>query len=100
MRRRDFIIGIAESAAAWPSAVLSQLADRVRRIGVLMNTAADDAEGQARLTAFLHGLQQLGWAVGHWGAGDADRFRRAEGKVTLTPSWWESEVLRRRGWSM
>jgi hypothetical protein len=32
----------------------------VRRIGVLMNFTADDPEGQARLTAFLQRLQQLG----------------------------------------
>jgi hypothetical protein len=36
----------------------------VRRIGVLMNVAADDPEGQARLTAFVQGLQQLGWTDG------------------------------------
>ena len=33
----------------------------MRRIGVLMNLAADDPEGQARIAAFLQGLQQLGW---------------------------------------
>jgi putative ABC transport system substrate-binding protein len=33
----------------------------VRRIAVLMTTAVDDPEGQARLAAFLQGLQQLGW---------------------------------------
>jgi hypothetical protein len=30
--------------------------DRVRRIGVLMTLAADDPEGQARVTAFVQGL--------------------------------------------
>ena len=29
-----------------------------------MNLAADDAEGQARIAAFLQGLQQLGWTDG------------------------------------
>ena len=55
----------------------------MRRIAVLMNFAAEDAEGQARLAAFLQGLQQVGWAVGHnvridtrWGAGDPDRYRQ------------------------
>jgi hypothetical protein len=28
---------------------------------MLMSTAAADAEGQARLVAFVQGLQQLGW---------------------------------------
>jgi hypothetical protein len=36
----------------------------MRRIGVLMTTAADDPEGQARIAAFLQGLQQSGWTVG------------------------------------
>jgi putative ABC transport system substrate-binding protein len=34
----------------------------MRRIGVLMSTSTGDAEGQARLAAFLQGLQSLGWA--------------------------------------
>jgi putative ABC transport system substrate-binding protein len=38
--------------------------ERMRRIGVLTNLAADDAEGEARITAFLQGLQQLGWTDG------------------------------------
>ena len=33
----------------------------MRRIGVLMTSAADDPEGQARIAAFAQGLQQLGW---------------------------------------
>jgi putative tryptophan/tyrosine transport system substrate-binding protein len=65
----------------------------MRRIGVLMNLAADDAEGQARLAAFLQGLQEAGWAVGRnvridlrWGAGDADRFRKQAAElVALAP---------------
>jgi hypothetical protein len=36
----------------------------VHRIGVLMASAADDSESQARIAAFLQGLQQLGWADG------------------------------------
>jgi ABC-type uncharacterized transport system substrate-binding protein len=55
----------------------------MRRIGVLMTLAADDPEGQARLTAFVQGLQELGWTDGRnvridyrWPAGDAERTRR------------------------
>ena len=33
----------------------------MRRIGVLMNLSKGDAEAQARIAAFLRGLQQLGW---------------------------------------
>src|SRR5258705_11111027 len=54
----------------------------MRRIGVLMTLAADDPEGQARLTAFAQGLQELGWSVGRnvridyrWAAGQVDRYR-------------------------
>ena len=49
---------------AWPLAARAQQAERMRRIGVLMPLAADDPEGQARIAAFLQGLQQLGWTVG------------------------------------
>ena len=61
MRRRDFIKLVGGSAAAWPLASRAQQPDRMRRIGVLMNLAEGDAEAQARIAAFLRGLQQLGW---------------------------------------
>ena len=66
MRRRDFITLVGGAAAAWPLAARAQQrGDRVRRIGVLMNLAGDDPEGQARVAAFLQSLQQLGWTDGH-----------------------------------
>ena len=75
MKRREFITLLGGAAAAWPLAARAQQGERVRRIGVLMNLAADDPEGQARNTAFLQGLQQLGWTDGRnaridirWGA--------------------------------
>jgi putative tryptophan/tyrosine transport system substrate-binding protein len=92
MRRREFITLLGGAAAAWPLATWAQ-DNRMRRIGVLMNLASDDAEGQARLAAFHQGLQQLGWTVGRnvqidyrWGAGDADRIRKfAAELVALAP---------------
>jgi putative ABC transport system substrate-binding protein len=65
----------------------------MRHIGVLMNLASDDAEGQARLAAFHQGLQQLGWTVGRnvqidyrWSAGNADYIRKfAAELVALAP---------------
>src|SRR5262245_47381716 len=75
MRRRDFIKLLGGAAATWPLATRAQQPDRMRLIGVLMHLAADDVEGQARFTAFLQGLQQLGWTDGRnvrielrWGA--------------------------------
>src|SRR5215468_9456942 len=82
MKRREFVT-LLGGAAAWPLTARAQQADRMRRIGVLMNLASDDAEGQARLAAFHQGLQQLSWTVGRnvqidyrWGAGDADLIRK------------------------
>ena len=95
MKRRAFItlLGGAAAAAGWPLAARAQQAERMRRIGILLNLASDDAEGQARLAAFHQGLQQLGWTVGRnvqidyrWGAGDADRIRKfAAELVALAP---------------
>jgi putative ABC transport system substrate-binding protein len=93
LKRREFITLLGGSAAAWPLAARAQQGERMRRIGVLMNLASDDAEGQARLAAFHQGLQQLGWTVGRnvqidyrWGAGDADRIRKfAAELIALAP---------------
>jgi putative ABC transport system substrate-binding protein len=64
MKRRQFITLVGGAAAAWPLAARAQQAERVRRIGVLMSTAAGDAEGRARIAAFLDELQKLGWIDG------------------------------------
>ena len=93
MKRREFITLMGGAAAAWPLAAGAEQVERVRRIGVLMSVAADGPEGQARLAAFLEGLQQLGWADGgnvridyRWGAGDAERSRKyAAELVKLSP---------------
>ena len=93
MNRRQFIT-LVGGAAAWPLAARAQQpGEPMRRIGVLMATAADEPESQARLAAFLQGLQQLGWTDGRnvqidyrWSAGDAARLRRdAAELVTLAP---------------
>ena len=91
--RRELLAALGGAAAAWPLAARAQQAGGVRRIGVLMNLASEDAEGQARLAAFHQGLQQLGWTVGRnvqidyrWGAGNADRIRKfAAELVALAP---------------
>jgi len=93
MKRREFITLLGGAAVAWPLVARAQQPERMRRVGVLMNLAADDPEALARLAAFHQGLQEAGWVVGRnlrieyrWGAGDADRFRRyAAELVALAP---------------
>jgi putative ABC transport system substrate-binding protein len=93
--RREFITLLGGAAATpsllWPLAARAQ--QGVRRIGIMMNLAADDPEGQARVAAFLQGLQETGWAVGRnaqidirWGMGDPERIRKNVTElIALTP---------------
>ena len=81
MRRREFITLLGGAAATLPLVARAQQAGGMRRIGVLLNRAADDREAEARLKAFVQGLQQLGWAEGRnapmdvrWTAGVAPTF--------------------------
>src|SRR5262245_2920459 len=93
MRRRDVIKAIAATATVWPVVGRAQQRERMRRIGVLMNLAADDKEGRARLTAFVQALSDLGWKNANnvqidtcWGAGDTNRFHQcAADLVALAP---------------
>jgi len=94
MKRRQFITLLGGAAAAWPLAARAQpTTERARRIGVLMNTTADDPEGQARIAALHQGLQEWGWTLGRnaridvrWGAFDADSSRHyATELVALAP---------------
>ena len=82
MRRRDFIT-IVCGAAVWPLAARAQQPERVRRIGILLNAAADDAEFQAWVGAFLQALALLGWTIGRnvridtrWATANAVEIRR------------------------
>jgi putative ABC transport system substrate-binding protein len=91
VKRRAFI-ALLGGAAAWPVEARAQQ-PAMRRIGVLMNLVADDPEGQARLAAFLQGLQEAGWSDGRnaridirWGAGEAEQMRKQVAEmVALAP---------------
>jgi putative ABC transport system substrate-binding protein len=85
VRRRNFIKGIVGLAVASPLAARAQQPDQIRRIGVLMNVAAADPEGQAQAAAFLQALQQLGWSEGR--------------KVRIDTRWGENDVERDRGYA-
>jgi putative ABC transport system substrate-binding protein len=63
MRRREFM-GLVGGAAAWPVAVRAQQQDAVRRIGVLVGLAENDADMIARLAALRLGLAKRGWSEG------------------------------------
>jgi putative ABC transport system substrate-binding protein len=83
LKRRDFIT-LLGGAAVWPLAARAQMGERVRQIGVLTGSAADDPDAQTRVAALRQGLQQLGWIEGRnlridarWGAGDAAAIRKA-----------------------
>src|SRR5215472_6078938 len=93
MRRREFITLLSGTTAIWPIAVRAEQREQIARIGVLMGTAAEDPEGQARITAFRQGLQKLGWTEGRnmridvrWAPGDAALERKfAIELVALAP---------------
>ena len=93
MRRRDFIKGMAGSAAAtWPLAARAQQTDHVRRIGVLLPAASNDPNYQAWFGAFLQALAQSGWTIGRnmridirWAPNTADVRRASAELIALAP---------------
>src|SRR3954469_5507851 len=88
MRRREFITFLAGAAAAWPLTARAQPSERMRRVGMLMNLAATDPIGQARIAAFVQGLEAAGWADGRnvridrrWTGGVRDLFHQYAAEV-------------------
>jgi putative tryptophan/tyrosine transport system substrate-binding protein len=80
MQRREFIAGLG-STVAWPVVAAAQQRQQMRRIGVFMAAAADDADTQFRIAGLLQGLQELGWTVGlnlridwRWATADRERY--------------------------
>jgi putative ABC transport system substrate-binding protein len=102
MRRRDLIIGIAGSAAAWPLPARAQQGESARRIGILMHYSQTDREGQVRIAAFLDTLQRLGWTEARnvrieyrWSAGDADREKASAAELVHS----RPDVIVVSGWT-
>jgi putative ABC transport system substrate-binding protein len=97
MKRREFITVSGGAALAhsilWPFAARAQQPERMRRIGVLLPAAADDAEFQVWVGAFLQALALLGWTIGRnvgidtrWATANAAEIRRhAAELVALAP---------------
>src|SRR6516162_7207100 len=94
IRRRKFLATLlGGAAAAWPLGASAQQADRVRRVGVLLPAAANDAEFQARMGAFQQGLREAGWSIGRnvqldirWATPDAAKIRQQTTElVALAP---------------
>ena len=92
MRRRGFIHGIA-GCAAWPLVARAQQGERMRQVGMLLSSTADDAAHQTWVGAFRQGLAQSGWIIGRnvgietrWAGSKADDIRRyAQELVALAP---------------
>jgi ABC-type uncharacterized transport system substrate-binding protein len=92
IRRRELITLLGGAAGAWPVVARAQPRDRMRRIGVLMPYAADNPQAQARIAAFVKGLEQLGWSDGRdarieyrWSAGADDVRKHAAELAALSP---------------
>ena len=63
MKRRQFVIGVAGVAVAWPLMGYAQ-DQSVRRIGILSGSASTDADARADLDAFKQAGATVGWTVG------------------------------------
>jgi putative ABC transport system substrate-binding protein len=91
MKRREFITLLGGAAAVWPLAARAQQAERMRRVGVLVNIAETDRQAPARLAAIRNGLRERGWSDNiqldvRFSAGDHDRLRvHAAELLTLKP---------------
>jgi ABC transporter substrate binding protein len=63
VNKREFIT-LLGGATAWPLAARAQQDQRVRLVGLLWGTAANDPEWRRRFSAFAAGLRESGWIEG------------------------------------
>jgi putative ABC transport system substrate-binding protein len=93
MRRRKFITLLGAAGAVSPLSTRAQQREKMRRIGIILPAAPDDAEFQSWVGAFLQGLAQSGWITGRnirietrWTKFDAEDTRKyAAELVALAP---------------
>jgi putative ABC transport system substrate-binding protein len=93
MRRREFITLLGGAAVLRPLGGHAQHGERMRRVAVLLPVTADDPDFQARIGAFLQGLQEAGWSIGRnmridtrWAGANANDIRRHVAElVALAP---------------
>src|SRR5690349_4895860 len=93
MKRRAFVTLLGGAAVTWLAAARAQQPERMRKVGVLMNSSADDSNGQRRLATFLQKPEQLGWSDGRnvrietrWAGAELERGREyAAELIRLAP---------------
>jgi putative tryptophan/tyrosine transport system substrate-binding protein len=93
MRRREFIGLVGGAAVTLPLAARAQQTERMRRIGVFMNLAANDPQSSKQISAFLEGLRERGWASGRnlqieyrWAAEDTSLYHKhAQELIAIAP---------------
>jgi putative tryptophan/tyrosine transport system substrate-binding protein len=64
MNRRQFVSLLGGVAAFGPATSRAQTPSGHRRVGLMIATGADDAEGKLRVTAFVSSLAEAGWVDG------------------------------------
>src|SRR3954447_24495799 len=91
MRRRE-VLALLSSVAAWPLCTNAQQADKVRRVGVVLQLAQGDPGAEERQRVFEEALAELGWRTGQnidviyrFSTSNAERLRHAAELVALAP---------------
>src|SRR3974390_2340973 len=93
MKRREFIALLGGVAAAWPLAARAQQGERMRRVGLLLPSAANNPAFQLWVAAFIQAMGDIGWIIGktveidiRWATNDVAKIKKeAADLVALAP---------------